>query len=312
VGSYFLYFNTQIKSYPQLVRNYVNNLRIFNKDSEVKLVFTGDNILARSVNFLTIQSGDFGWAYREIYPFLVKADLTVINLESPLISNCPLTNEGFIFCGDKKNIIGLSLAGVDIVGMANNHSGDYGLLGLSETSQNLNSIGILVSGTLENKIAYKKVNNNKFSFLAFNSIGKEPGVLDSEEQTIKILLEEASNNSDFVVVQIHWGEEYTKTITEYQKNMGRFLIDNGADLVIGNHPHWIQDYEIYNGKYILYALGNFVFDQEWSQETKEGVIANFTIKNNKVSSLDFIPVEIRNYGQVFKTNNFDIIPKEIK
>ena len=306
------YLFSESKEYPSLIRNYVWMEFPYKTEKEITIKFTGDNILGRSVNFLSTRNNDFVWSYKYIFNDLSDSDLTVVNLETPLLKNCPLTNEGFIFCGDFRNIKGLSQAGIDIVGMANNHAGDYGLEGVKETISYLDSVGILVSGTNERKIAYKKVNNTQFSFLAFNSIGNEPGVLLAEENLIKQLLKEAKSNSDFVIVQMHWGNEYTKELTAFQKNMGKFLIDNGADLVIGNHPHWIQDYEIYNGRYILYALGNFIFDQEWSKETKEGVIAKFTIKSNKVVALNFIPIEIRNYGQVFKTSNFDIIPQEIK
>ncbi len=197
--------------------------------------------------------------------------------------------------------------------MANNHAGNYGKEGLSETIKNLDQAGILSSGVEERPVAYKQINNTRFAFLAFNSISYDgAGVLIAKEDLIKKLILEARAQSDFVVVQMHWGTEYTRSPNDYQKTMGRFLIDNGADLVIGNHPHWVQDFEIYNGKYILYALGNFIFDQEWSQKTKEGVIAKVTISDNKVSKIDFTPIGIKNYGQAFISDKFEIVPKEIK
>jgi poly-gamma-glutamate capsule biosynthesis protein CapA/YwtB (metallophosphatase superfamily) len=313
IGAYFYLEKYQFKEIPDLVRNYVLISIPKKEEKEIIIKFTGDNILARSVNYLTVKNNDFIWAYKNIAEDLKDADLTVINLESPLLKNCPLTNEGFIFCGDFRNTIGLSHAGIDIVGMANNHAGNYGKEGLSETIQHLDNAGILSSGVEERQIAYKKIDDTQFAFLAFNSIYYEgSGVLNAQEDLIKNLLKEAKAKSDFIVVQMHWGTEYTRSPNEYQKRIGRFLIDNGADIVVGNHPHWIQDYEIYNGKYIFYALGNFIFDQEWSQETKEGVIVSITIQNKKVKDINFTPIEIRDYGQVFKTKNFDIIPKEIK
>ena len=312
-GLYFFYKNSQVTKLPELFRNYINIPLPKKEVKEIVLKFTGDNILARSVNFLTVKNGDFTWPYKYIAIDLRDADYTIINLESPLIKDCPLTNEGFIFCGDARNINGLSYAGIDLVGMANNHSGNFGKEGLSETIKNLDSLGILSSGVEERPIAYQKINDIQFAFLAFNSISYEgSGVLDAKEDLIKKLIKEARSKSDFIVVQMHWGTEYTRSPNEFQKRMGRFLIDNGVDLVVGNHPHWVQDYEIYNGKYILYALGNFTFDQEWSKETKEGVIARVVVKDKKVTEVGFTPIEIRNYGQVFKTNNFDIIPKEIR
>lgn len=313
LGTFIWFQETEVKNIPGLVRNYVNFFVPQPAEKEITLKFTGDVILARSVNFLTVRSGDFTWAFKNIAPELLDSDITVINMESPLIDNCPLTNEGFIFCGDKRHVFGLSSAGIDIVGLANNHMGNFEIAGIKQTIKNLDSVNILSSGVEEREIAYKKINNTKFAFLAFNSIYYEgSGIPLAREEYIKNLLKEARENSDFIIVQMHWGNEYTKVIADYQKNIGRFLIDNGADLVVGNHPHWIQDYEIYNGKYILYALGNFIFDQEWSKETKEGVIAKVIVKDKKVLNLSFIPVEIKNYGQVFRSNKYEIIPKEIK
>ena len=311
-GIYFWLKEVEIKKFSETFRNYVTFYFSKDKEEEITLYFTGDVILARSVNFLTVKSGDFNWPFKNLSNDLRNSDLTIINLESPLTTDCPLTNEGFIFCGDKRHVLGLSSAGVDIVGLANNHLGDYGEKGISQTIENLDSVGIGSSGVYSKQITYKEVKGTKFSFLAFNSIGNEFGVLPAEEIIMKNLIAEAKKNSDFVVVQIHWGNEYTKVLTDFQKNTGRFLIDNGADLVVGNHPHWIQDYEIYKDRYILYALGNFIFDQEWSKETKEGVIAKVIIQDKKVSNLFFTPTEIRNYGQVFQTDDFGIIPKEIR
>lgn len=313
-GLYFGFKKSGVSNFTELVRN--TSFFVFPKksfDPEIVLKFTGDNIPARSVNFLTTKSGDFTWAYKNIADDLKDADLTIVNLEAPLIKDCPLTNEGFTFCGDARNVAGLSLAGIDVVGMANNHAGNYGREGLSETIKNLDSVEILSSGMEERQIAYKKIHNTQFAFLAFDAISYSgAGVLEAKEDLMKKLILEAKTQADFVVVQMHWGTEYTRNPNEYQKRMGRFLIDNGVDLVVGNHPHWVQDYEIYNGKYIFYALGNFIFDQEWSQKTKEGVIAKVTIQDKKVLNVEFIPVEIKNYGQVFKSNKFEIVPKLLK
>ena len=236
------------------------------KESEViKVKFTGDIILARSVNFLTVKNNDFTWSFKNIATELQDSDITVSNFESPLIKNCPLTNEGFKFCGDERNSQGIKFAGIDVVGLANNHAGNYGEDGVSQTIRNLEKEGILVSGATQRKIAYKEVKGTKFAFLALNSIGyKETSLVWLEEAALKDLILEAKNNADVVIVQLHWGEEYTDTPNDFQKKYGHLAIDLGADMVVGNHPHWVQKYEVYKDKYILYALGNFIFDQEVS------------------------------------------------
>jgi len=280
---------------------------------DINLTFTGDIILARSVNFLTVKSNDFTWAFKNIADELKDADLTISNFESPIIKNCPLTNEGFKFCGDERNVQGLVYSGIDVVGLANNHAGNYGESGINETITTLERNNILVSGATNRKIAYREVNGTKFAFLSFNTIGYvESGLVCGSEENLKKLISEAKMNADVVIVQIHWGVEYVEDPTSTQQKLGRLAIDSGADMVVGNHPHWIQKYEIYKDKYILYALGNFIFDQEWSQKTKEGVIAKVKVNNNKIYDLQFVPVEIKNYGQVFKTNNTKIFPKLLK
>ncbi len=297
-----------------------NNVLQFNEirenvreEKEISITFTGDVILARSVNFLSVKNNDFTWAFKNIAGELSKSDLTVINLETPLIRDCPLTNEGFKFCGDERHVQGLVYSGIDIVGLANNHSGNYGEGAIKETVNNLEKNNILVSGTSERRIAYKEIKGVKFAFLSLNTIGFiEKGLVWGSEENLKNLIVEAKKNADLVIVQMHWGVEYVEEPAETQIKMGRLAIDLGADMVVGNHPHWIQKYEIYKDKYILYALGNFIFDQEWSDKTKEGVIANVKVNNKKISHLNFVPVEIRNYGQVFKTNNYKIFPKLLK
>ena len=79
--------------------------------------------------------------------------------------------------------------------------------------------------------------------------------------------------------------------------MAHTAIDAGADLIIGNHPHWVQGVEEYKGKYITYAHGNYVFDQMWSQETREGVLGKYTFNNKQLINIEFIPIIIENYSQ---------------
>ncbi len=110
-------------------------------------------------------------------------------------------------------------------------------------------------------------------------------------------IKSADTTSDIVIVQFHWGNEYTMEITERQRMLAHLAIDSGADLIIGNHPHWVQPVEIYKGKFIAYAHGNFVFDQEWSPETKQGVVGKYTFFDGELVDAEFLPIQIENYGQ---------------
>jgi poly-gamma-glutamate synthesis protein (capsule biosynthesis protein) len=103
--------------------------------------------------------------------------------------------------------------------------------------------------------------------------------------------------ADIIIVAFHWGIEYTDMPSERQKQLAHLAVDSGADLVLGNHPHWIQPVEIYQDKLIVYAHGNFVFDQMWSEKTREGVIGRYVFYDDKLVDAQFIPIYISSYGQ---------------
>lgn len=263
----------------------------------ITLIVTGDVIPARSVNFQTTQRKDFTWPFQKTADVLKSGDLTFIDLETPLMKNCNLTQEGMKFCGSDKHIEGLKLAGVDVANLANNHSANYGQPEINETVEILKTNEILPTGL--NAAVYKEIKGIRFAFLGYNDIEKNSIVTSAEDEVMKKEIGEARKNADVVIVQFHWGTEYLTPPEERQKYLGRLAIDSGADLVIGNHPHWIKPIEFYRGKLITYAHGNFVFDQEWSQKTKEGVVGEYTFYGNKLVDVKYLPVEIVNYGQPY-------------
>lgn len=262
------------------------------------LISTGDVMPARVVNIQATKFNNFKWPYEKTAEILKSADITFINLETPLIENCPLVNDGFKFCGSDKNIEGLLFSGVDVVNLANNHTANYGLEGINSTATLLRNNGLLATGL--NGPVYKDVRGIKFAFLGYNDIGyKQPGLSWADENQITSDIALAKKNSDVVIVTFHWGTEYQDQPDKRQRHLGRFTIDAGADLIIGNHPHWIQPVEIYKDKLITYAHGNFVFDQEWSLKTKQGVIGKYTFYDKKLIDVEFLPVLIEGYGQPY-------------
>lgn len=266
------------------------------REKFITIIATGDIIPARSVNFQATQRKDFTWPYLKTAEILKQADITFINLETPLIDDCPATQEGMVFCGNSKNIEGLVYAGVDIVSLANNHSSNYGKDALDSTIELLDDNGILVTGISGPKIL--EIKGMRFAFLGYNDIEKpQKEVSNVEEEKIKSEITAAKKESDFVIVTFHWGTEYLAQPDDRQKYLGHFAIDAGANLVIGNHPHWIQPVEIYKGKLITYAHGNFIFDQEWSLETKQGVVGKYVFYENELIDVEYIPILLENYGQ---------------
>lgn len=256
------------------------------QEKQFTLISTGDIGLVRDVNNRIIQKKDPNYPFLKIGPYLKNADLTVTNLEGPLIKNCPIILEGFIFCGDLKNVEGLKFAGVDAVNLANNHSTNYGLQGLSETAEVLLNNKIKPFGQ-DRQIQYLNINGFRVALVGFVELGNNwAGLNNAAAENVKELNKIASENSDVVIDAFHWGNEYETHPTRNQILLAHTAIDSGADIVLGNHAHWIQDYEIYKGKPIIYAQGNTIFDQDWSQETKEGVLYKFVYREGKFEKID--------------------------
>jgi poly-gamma-glutamate synthesis protein (capsule biosynthesis protein) len=96
---------------------------------------------------------------------------------------------------------------------------------------------------------------------------------------------------------VHWGVEYTSTPTQTQTQIAGDLVSTGADVIVGSHPHWVQTIYKIDGKPIFYSLGNFVFDQPWSEETKKGLIIRLTYKNGRLIKIDRLPTYMQNLAQ---------------
>ena len=271
------------------------------------LLVTGDIIPARGVNYFATVKYDFLWPFRPTADYTKNADITYINLESPLFAGCPVSPaESFTFCGDARFVDGLNFIGAKVANLANNHLSNYGAQGISETDQLLQSHGILTSGL--GPVAVIDVRGIKFGFIGFNGVGRA-----IDQTALKAGIARARQEADIVVVQFHWGKEYERQpmaapsvpTPDDPVNIGHLAIDWGADIVIGNHPHWYQGVEVYKGKLITYAHGNFVFDQMWSEETREGVIGTYTFYGTQLVAASWKPVRSYDYGQPVFMNAAD-------
>jgi poly-gamma-glutamate capsule biosynthesis protein CapA/YwtB (metallophosphatase superfamily) len=263
------------------------------------LLVTGDVIPARGVAYFAAVRHDYLWPFRPTAAYTANADITYINLEAPLFAGCPVSPaSSFTFCGDPRFVDGLTTMGADVANLANNHLSNYGAAGITSTEQLLNSHGILTSGL--GPVAVIDVRGIKFGFIGFNGVGR---AIDKE--ALKAGIARARQQADVVVVQFHWGKEYERQpkpdkavpTPDDPVVIGHDAIDWGADIVIGNHPHWYQGIEIYHGKLITYAHGNFVFDQMWSEETREGVIGTYTFYGTQLVAATWKPYRIYDYGQ---------------
>jgi poly-gamma-glutamate synthesis protein (capsule biosynthesis protein) len=223
---------------------------------------------------------------------LIKgADLAIANFENPAPNNFSYHTHGTVFSADPKLIKGLANAGIDYVGVANNHIGDAGRAGILQTIANLKANGIVSSGAGKNvaaahKPALLKAGGVKVGILAYDTIAKSYGagtakagsaLLSAKALKTDVAAARAAG-ADVVIVFPHWGTEYDPTPFKGQQALARAAIDAGADMVIGNHAHWAGAVETYKGRPIWYALGNFVFDQTWSEPTMEGLTLELTFR----------------------------------
>lgn len=263
------------------------------------LVFGGDIMLSRAVNQKMSATNNYNWPLESIATLFSEADLAVANLESPFLlnSNYETLDNSLIFKANPKSVQALNLAGFDVLSLANNHILNQGLKGLKDTRQILDEAGIAYTGLKENNLIIKEVNGIKFAFLAYSYDSSSSLVASLDVKQLVSDLKIAKDQSDTVIVIMHAGTEYSRLPNWQQKEFAHKAIDNGADLIVGHHPHWPQIIEKYQGKTIIYSLGNLVFDQMWSRETSEGLVAKVYFKNKIIDYIEYIPIEIRNYGQ---------------
>jgi len=166
-------------------------------------------------------------------------------------------------------------------------------------SMRLAPILLAVALVAAGHVQARDVRGLRFGFLAFNGVGE---AIDRAEMVATI--GRAAGQVDVVVVAFHWGREYVAVpqaapglAPDDPVEIAHVAIDAGADLVIGNHPHWVQAVELYDGKLIAYAHGNFVFDQAWSLPTRQGVVGRYTFYDDRLVRVDYLPVQIEDSAQ---------------
>lgn len=268
-------------------------------DVDNVLVFGGDIMLSRTVNQKMVAYKNYNWPLEKIASLFNEADLAIANLESPFLldSKYEVLTGSFSFKADPKSITALSLAGFDILSLANNHILNQGVKGLKDTYKILEEAGIAYVGTKDARVVIKDSKNIRFAFLAYSYDSTSSLVSGLDAKQLALDIKEARARADVVIVLMHAGTEYSREPNWQQKEFARLAINDGADLVVGHHPHWPQIIEDYQGKKIIYSLGNLVFDQMWSKETSEGLVVKAYFKNKTLDHLDYIPIMIEDYGQ---------------
>lgn len=280
------------------------------EDKSVVFVFGGDVMLSRQVNSRMAKYNDYLWPFLKVADFLREADITVINLESPFVkaSDYFVPTGSFMFKADPQSIQGLLAAGIDLVSLANNHSLNQGRTGLQESFSILEDNNIKYIGAGNNEAEARQaeiieINGERFAFLAYaypddNSVATDDkaGIATMDVSDMQADVRQLKEEGNIVIVNMHAGIEYVTKPNWQQTEFARAAIEAGAEAVIGHHPHWPQTFEFYQDKPIIYSLGNLVFDQMWSLETRQGLLAKLSWQDGW-EKIELIPIKIYDYGQ---------------
>ena len=286
---------------------------VVDEQQAITVKAVGDVMLSRKVGRLMNEDG-VDYPVKKVADYLADADFTFGNLESPISGKgTKLPGKGIWFRAEPYTVEALQIAGFDLVCLANNHMMDYDEPALLETGEILDKAGILHIGSGANKeeaakIEITEVKGVKIAWIAYSEMADlffsfeyprrlraeqdKPGINSYNIDNICADIESVRDKADIVIVTLHWGLEYQDYPQDYQTAHAHKMIDSGADLIIGHHPHCIQGMEAYKNGLIFYSLGNFIFDQDWSEQTKKGVTLKLTLNGFSWQDVEILPVYI--------------------
>jgi len=276
-------------------------------DQSITLLFAGDIMLDRGVEYYILKSQDWKWPFLKIADVLQQADLVFANLESVISDKGTKQGSIYSFRADPRTIEGLVFAGIDVVSVANNHSFDYGQEAFLDSIERIKRAGIAPVGFNHEPVVIE-VQNTKVGFLSYTEQGSPlwdnpnapASVAWMDASRLSQLVEDvkaAKLAADIVIVSFHFGEEYQLQPNETQELLAKTAIGAGANLVVGHHPHVVQLVERYQHGWIAYSLGNFVFDQGFSKETMEGLLLKVVVQDKQITRVTPRTVQINNEFQ---------------
>ncbi|MCC8022410.1 MAG: CapA family protein, partial [Clostridiales bacterium] len=225
---------------------------------------------------------EMDYFFSGVSDILAQDDLTIANAESVFTTRTELADKShqgersFWFKSDPSYARIYAQGSVEAVNTANNHSHDYGEAGYQDSIQALEDAGVTPFGY--GLTAYYEAKGVTIALLGYNAVGRlEEGVdIDGLKVQIQEDMDEARERAELVIASFHWGEEYEESANETQIDLARFTADLGADLILGHHPHVLQETEQYNDTFIAYSLGNFVYGGARQTDQRETMILSST------------------------------------
>lgn len=281
-----------------------------------ELIVGGEIIYGRGVQERVERYNDPARPFAKVRDILRHADLAIATLEAPLSGDQNrYCDTCMTFVGNERYVSGIVDAGIKAVSLAANHIGDAGPSGVTDTVRVLRAAGIASFGAgadLEEarRPAILATPGGRLALLGYADVPPEayrataarPGYAalihdDKGYDAIRADIASARRLADIVVVVAHWGVEYEDQPRPWIVNAAHMMVDAGADVVMGDHPHWVQSVEVYNGHYIAYGVGNFVFDQMWSTETRQGSLHRLLFDGTRLASVRIVPTLLEDWHQ---------------
>ena len=273
----------------------------------IRLAFVGDLMLDDGAGRVIAAGRDPLAHFAEQ---LREADFTIGNLECPIAaSGEPLGNKIYTFRADPR-VLSVLKGRFDALSVANNHSGDYGKAAFLETLDHLKHASIEYFGggrdlghahaplwIVRNGLRIAVLGYNEFKPRSFEAGADTPGVAWSEDsQVVSDIRAARQAGADLVIPFMHWGWEREPGPGERQRRLARKMIDAGADVVVGGHPHVTQGAEYYRGRLIVYSLGNFVFDGFDRPAERRGWLLRLTLDRRGLVAWDTLAAQIDDEG----------------
>src|SRR3989344_7209782 len=300
------------------VTSYVSGF--YEEKKDIQILFTGDLMFDRGIRYYAKKNGGNEFIFEKIYPLLINNDLVVSNLEGPITDEksissgtVPGSANNYTFTFDPSVAKTLYRENIKLVSLANNHILNFGRQGLNSTKNYLDSAKVEYFGTPDGRQSIIKeinpvrnssptsssgtestgaisngVNGVRIGFVSYNEFY---GDIEEEQNSVIEEIKKIRQEVDLIIVFSHWGPEYRLTATDVVKELAHKFIDGGADLIIGSHPHVIMPMEEYKGKRIYYSLGNFVFDQYFNENVRNGLAVIVKI-NLETKQLNFEEIKL--------------------
>ncbi len=304
-------------------------------EAVTRIGFVGDIVPGRNVGIKMRQYNDYTHPFHRVANLLKSYDLTVANLEGNLSDDLEVPTDGstFDFLASTRMLEGFEMAGIDVASLANNHSAwntaGWGTQGLTDTMNALDTYGIGRVGAGWNlndaRAAFTtEINGLSVAIIGIDGVtanveprevnatvdrswlggdryagatGDTPGTFPYDPDIFLPDIEDLAANHDIVIPYFHYGVEYSEMPPPWAIEGARAALDRGATCVVTNHPHVVQGMELYDGKPIVYSVGNFIFDQMFSVQTRQGLILELVMRGNTCVDVRTRGVEIEDFNQ---------------